>query len=129
MRVLLILTLGLIPAAAQIPSARLVNLSRPVSNVVQIGDRFEIQITGAPRQPISVRTARQGRTDWGPVIASTDLIGRWSTTEFEKSDFGGWSEIWTVGKVATPAIQFNVQALCLPSGNGMPSRAVLVLCT
>ena len=59
-----------------------------------------------------------GTTDWGPVIASTDDTGRWSTTgRFEKNDFGGGSEIWTVGgKLASPVIRFNVQAPCLPRG-------------
>src|ERR1035438_3621354 len=46
--------------------------------------------------------------------------GRWSTGgQFEKSDFGGWREIWTVGgKLASPAIQFSVNAPCLPGGQG-----------
>jgi hypothetical protein len=125
MRILLIFTLGLIPATAQIPLVRLVNLSHPRSSEFQISDRYEIQIIGAPRQPISVRTNRQGRTDWGPVVASTDSTGRWSTTgQFEKSDFGAWREIWTVGsKLATPAIQFYVKAPCLPAGRGMASMS------
>jgi hypothetical protein len=110
----------MIPAAAQSPLVRFVNLSHPFSSEFQIGDRFEVQITGAPRQPISVRTVRQGRTDWGPLIASTDSTGQWSTAgQFEKSDFGGWSEIWTVGgKLATPALQFYVKAPCLPGERG-----------
>lgn len=125
MRVLLMFTLGLIPATAEIPLVRLVNLSRPVSSEFQVGDRYEIQVIGAPQQPISVRTSRQGRTDWGPVVASTDGTGRWSTTgQFEKSDFGGWSETWTVGsKLAAPAIQFFVKAPCLPAGRGMASMS------
>ena len=118
MRTLVILALGLTPASAQSPLVRVVNLSHPFSREFQIGDRFEIQIAGAPRQSISVRTVRQGQSDWSPVIASTDTSGRWSTTgQFEKADFGGWSEIWTVGgKLATPAIQFDVNAPCLPGG-------------
>jgi hypothetical protein len=121
MRALLIFALSLIPAAAQSPVVRLVNLSHPFSSEIQIGDRFEIQIAGAPRQPISVRTVRQGRTDWGSVIASTDDMGRWSpAAKFEKSDFGDWSEVWTVGgKLATPTIQFSVNAPCLPGGRAM----------
>jgi hypothetical protein len=104
-------------ADAQIPLVSLLNASRPGSNF-QIGDRFEIVITAARNQPVSVRTSRQGRTDWGPVIGSTDSTGRWSTGgQFEKRDFGGWGKIWTVGgKLASPAIQFAVNAPCLPSG-------------
>jgi hypothetical protein len=121
MRALLIFAISVVPAAAQTPQVRFVNLSHPFSNEVQIGDRFEVQITGAPAQAISVRTVRQGWTDWGPAIATTDNFGRWATSgQFEKSDFGGWSEIWTVGgKLATPALQFSVKAPCLPGGHGM----------
>ncbi len=120
MRALLILVLGVIPAAAQSPLVRLINVSRPVSRDFQIGERFEILITGAPNQPVSVRTTMHGRTDWGPIIASTDSTGRWSTAgQFEKSDFGDWSEVWTVGgKLASPSMRFSVNAPCLPGGQG-----------
>lgn len=121
MRVGLIFTLSLIPATAQVPSIRLLNLSHPSASEFQIGDRFEVQIKGAAGQPISVRTIRQGRTDWGPIVAYTDNAGRWSAVgRFEKSDFGGWNEIWTVGgKLGSPAISFNVAAPCLPGGHVM----------
>ena len=120
MRVPLLLVLAIIPAAAQSPLVRLLNASRPISRDFQVGDRFEILITGAPSQPVSVRTSMHGRTDWSPIIGSTDSTGRWSTGgQFEKSDFGGWREVWTVGgKLASPAIQFSVNAPCLPGGQG-----------
>jgi hypothetical protein len=117
-RTLLILALGVIPAAAQGPTVRILNLSRPLSGDFQIGERFEVVITGAPNQPVSVRTTRHGRNDWGPVIGTTDAAGRWSTAgRFEKSDFGDWSEAWTVGgKLAAPSLRFTVNAPCLPGG-------------
>jgi hypothetical protein len=120
MRVPLLFVLAIIPAAAQTPLVGLLNASRPLSRDFQIGDRFEILITGAPNQPVSVRTTMHGRTDWSPVIGSTDSSGRWSTGgQFEKSDFGSWGEVWTVGgKLASPAIQFSVNAPCLPGGQG-----------
>jgi hypothetical protein len=124
-RALLILALGVIPAAAQSPLVRTVNLTRRVSGDFQTGERFEILITGAPNQPVSVRTTRQGRTDWDPIIGSTDSTGRWSTAgRFEKSDFGDWSEVWTVGgKLATPSLRFSVNAPCLPGGQGFVSMS------
>jgi hypothetical protein len=120
MRVLVLFVLAIIPAAAQSPLVNLLNASRPLSRDFQIGDRFEILITGAPNQPVSVRTSMHGRTDWSPIIGSTDGTGRWSTAgQFEKSDFGGWNEVWTVGgKLANPAIEFRVNAPCLPGGQG-----------
>ena len=74
-----------------------------------------------PDQPVSVRTTMHLRTDWGPIIGSTDDNGRWSTAgQFDKSDFGSWTEVWTVwGKRAAPAIQIWVKAPCLPGGHGM----------
>jgi hypothetical protein len=117
-RPLFILALVVIPAAAQSPLVRVLNLSRPLASEFQIGDRFEIQVAAAPGQPISVRTGRQGRTDWGAVIASTDSAGRWHTEgQFEKSDFGHWRQVWTIGgKLASPVIEFDVNAPCLPRG-------------
>jgi hypothetical protein len=121
MRTLLTLVLAVVPAVAQIPLVSLFNASRPGSDF-QVGDRFEIVIAAAPNQPISVRTMRQGRTDWGPVVGSTDSTGRWSTSgQFEKQDFGSWGEIWTVGgELANPDIHFSVKAHCLPSGRNQP---------
>jgi hypothetical protein len=118
MRVLFVLLMSAVSALAQTALVRLVNASRPASRDFQIGDQFEILITGAPKQPISVRTTMNGATDWGPVVASTDETGRWSTTgRLEKNDLGGWSEVWTVGsKLASPRISFTVQAPCLPGG-------------
>jgi hypothetical protein len=119
MRVLLVVALAIIPAVAQSALVRIVNTARPASRDFQIGDRFEILITGAANQPVSVRTTVKGRMDWGPVIGRTDMSGRWSTTgQFEKDDFGGWSEVWTVGgKAAEPTIHFSVSAPCL---KGLP---------
>ena len=97
MRILLTLVLAIVPAVAQIPLVSLLNASRPGSDF-QVGDRFEIVIAAAPNQPVSVRTSRQGYTDWSPVVGTTDSTGRWSTGgQFEKRDFGSWGEIWTVG--------------------------------
>jgi hypothetical protein len=116
-RILLTLVLATLPATAQIPLVNLLNASRPGSDF-QIRDRFEIVITAAPNQLVSVRTMREGYTDWSPVIGTTDSTGRWSTSgQIEKRDFGGWKEIWTVGsKLASPVIQFSVKAPCVPSG-------------
>ena len=115
MRILLTLILA-VSSAAQVPVVSLVNASRPGSDF-QVGDRFELVITAAPHQPVSVRTYRQGNTDWSPTIGSTDNTGHWSTTgQFARSDFGSWKEFWTVGgKLASPS-QFDVKAPCLPNG-------------
>jgi hypothetical protein len=125
MRVLFvfILALAAIPVAAQNPVVRIDNTTRPGSADFLIGDRFEIVLTAAAYQPVSVRTTRRGRTDWGPVVGWTDTSGRWSTTgQFEKSDFGDWREVWTVGgKVANRVAEFTVAAPCLKGGQNFMS--------
>jgi hypothetical protein len=119
MRILLILTVTVACAAGQSPAVQFNNASRPGSEF-QVGDRFEIVITGAANQPVSVRTTRAGRSDWGPVIGWTDLSGRWwAAGQFEKGDFGDWGEVWTVGgKLASPTFHFMVGAPCMKGGQG-----------
>jgi hypothetical protein len=106
-------------AAAQTPFVRIANVSRPGSDF-QIGDRYEVLITASPNQPVSVRTARMSRVDWGPVIGQTDSSGRWSVAgQFTREDFGSWNEVWTVGgNVANPVIELSVNAPCLKGGEG-----------
>ncbi len=111
MRILLSLVVASFVAAAQGPLVRLTNVTRPTSTDFQIGDRFEIVVTGAANQPVSVRTTMNGRMDWGPVIGQTDMTGRWSATgQFQKSDFGDWSEVWTIG-VSWPIPWFIFQSV------------------
>ncbi len=51
-------------------------------------------------------------------MAGPTTSGRWSTAgQFEKLDFGDWSEAWTVGgKRANPDLHFSVGAPCLKQG-------------
>jgi len=119
MRILLSLVIAAIPLAAQNPVVELLNTSRPGADF-QVGDRFEIVITGLPDQAVSVRTTMQGRTDWGPILGYTDPSAQWSTSGvFGKADFGSWRQVWTVGgKVANPVLSFSVTPPCIPGGQG-----------
>ena len=69
MRILLAALMIVIPAAAQHPLVRLVNANHSASSAFQVGDRFEVLVTGAPNQPVSVRTTMDGRTDWARSLA------------------------------------------------------------
>lgn len=123
MRILIILAVATISLAAQNPVVQLTNTTRPGRDF-QIGDHFGIVVTGPANQTVSVRTTRNyGQTDWGPVTGWTDASGQWSTTgQYEKGDFGHWSEAWTVGgKLANPVVSVSVSAPCLPGGQGQSS--------
>jgi hypothetical protein len=127
MRILLILGMAVIPAIAQGPVVQLTNTTRFASTDFQIGDRFEIVIRGAANRPISVRTTMQGRMDWSPVIGWTDTSGRWSRVgQFEKSDFGDWSEAWTVGGKRANPVHFSVGAPCLKGGQVFAMQSGLI---
>jgi len=122
MRATVIFLVSAASLAAQNPGVKIVNLTRAGSTDFQVGDSFEVFISGMPNQPISVRTSRNyGRTDWGPFIDRTDATGQWSTRgKFDKVDFGGWDEAWTVGgQLANPVVGFGVAAPCLPGKQGM----------
>lgn len=112
MRLLLILAGVVVPAMAQTPSVLVSNTTRNASKDFQVGDRYEVVVTGAPSQSVSVRTMTQSRVDWSPEIGRTDASGRWTAAgQFEKTDFGRWDTVWTVGgKMAGPEISFSVGA-------------------
>jgi hypothetical protein len=75
-RILSVLAVAVTSAVAQGPIVRIANTTRPAGNDFRIGDRYEIVISAVAQQPVSVRTTRNGRTDWSPVIALTDMHGR-----------------------------------------------------
>src|SRR5947208_16606453 len=110
MRAFLIFVLAAIPAFAQSPVAQLVNLTRGGSIDFQVGDRFAIVITAWANEPVSVRTTRNSVTDWSMIIGWTDRSGHWATQgQFEKADFGDWSQGWTVGgKLSAQPLKFFV---------------------
>jgi hypothetical protein len=121
MKLLIVFVAATLAAAAQSPTAKIVNTSRSGSEF-KVGDRFEIVVTGRANQPVSVRTTRNyAATDWSPVLGWTDTSGRWSTSrEFVKADFGSWEQAWTVGdQLANPVVSYGVGAPCIPGGRGM----------
>ena len=71
MRALLILVVAAIPVAAQKAVVQLTNATRPARTDFQIGDRFEIVITGTADQPVSVRTTMNGRTGVLSLVGRT----------------------------------------------------------
>jgi|SRR5579883_62048 hypothetical protein len=75
-------------AAAQTASVKIINLTRP-GNPFQVGDQFDVEIAGPPNQPVSVRTERGDRVDWGPIAGRTDPRGHWSSKgTFAREDYG-----------------------------------------
>jgi hypothetical protein len=61
---------------AQQRAVLLTNSTRPAGTDFQSGELFEIVVTAAAKQPVSVRRTMKCRTDWGPVVGWADLSGR-----------------------------------------------------
>lgn len=68
----------------------------------------------------------------GPAMAESPVVrivnvSRPASSDFQigdrkDDDFGGWRETWTVGgKLAQPAIEFSVEASCLPDRQAIAS--------
>lgn len=126
MRTLLLLALAAIPAMSQTPpGAEVVNLTRLGSTDFQVGDWYEVVVTGWANEPVSVRTTRNSVTDWSLVLGWTDQSGHWSTEgRFEKDDFGFWSEGWTVGGLRTvQPLTYFVTGSCLPGHDGLMEQS------
>lgn len=102
--------------------ATLINTSRPGQSF-QVGDSFQLTITGAPNSTVTEAQATQNGTvvgtGWSP--GSTNSSGQLVITgTFAASDIGSWTEQWTVGSQpagSTPAkLSFSIAAA--PSGSG-----------
>jgi hypothetical protein len=67
--VLIFLAATAIPAT---PSVRLTNLSRPASNDFQVGDRFEVVISGPANSPVSLPESYDTAEGWQSYTTLSD---------------------------------------------------------
>ena len=110
MRVLLILAVAVIPAVAQNPVVRLTNATRPASGDFQIGDLFEIVITAAANQPVSVQlTGLTTASIYSVSVTAVDTSGNESACSDVASaiaqDDSATTPITQDGSVSTPVAQ------------------------
>ena len=96
--------------ASAVPTVSLVNISHPnITPNFEVGDTYEITITGAPNQPVSMVQNVDGVTSL-QSFGSTDAYGRRVVDYVEQTgNIGSYTQVWSVGNVqATPAVSFVV---------------------
>ena len=92
--------------------------SRGGTNVFQVGDTWQVQITGAsPNSPVTVSGSMPGGTFSGTSMGSTDNSGNFSKSgTFDTSTVGSWQETWAVGGAQSGTVSFTVAAATTPAG-------------
>ena len=99
--------------------------SRGGTNALQVGDTWQVQITGAsPNSPVTVSGSMPGGTFSGTSMGSTDNSGNFSKSgTFDTSTVGSWQETWAVGGAQSGTISFTVAAATTPAGQSIISSS------
>ena len=99
--------------------------SRGGTNAFQVGDTWQVQITGAtPNSPVTVSGSMPGSTFSGTSMGSTDNSGNFSKSgTFDTSTVGSWQETWAVGGAQSGTISFTVAAATTPTGQSIISSS------
>jgi hypothetical protein len=87
-------------------SVKFTNLTSGNSGVLNVGDRWQIQISNAARNaPVSVTGGQNGATATTPM-GSSDSSGNWTSNgQITADQIGSWTEAWSVG--GQPVGQFS----------------------
>ena len=96
-------------AAFKPATASIVNLTRPGSSYFQVGDRWQVRVSGYENMHVCV-TAKHpdGKSDTA-CYGSTDGSGLFTMTgTMDESTVGHWEETWQVGSSDAPAFSFDV---------------------
>ena len=106
-------------AAGNPLSVRLVNASGGSNSSFNVGDSWQIIVTGTPNAPVQASASQNGAslgtTPMGVIAANGQLVLQGS---FSASQVGQWVENWTVGGKAAGSVSFSVAAPSGGSGGG-----------
>ncbi len=96
------------------------NLTSGNNSSFKVGDRWQIQISGAPpNAPVSVNGGMNGANVLS-AQGSTDANGNWSLNgQMDQSQVGSWQETWRVNNQIVQSLSFTVS----PSGSVVTSTS------
>jgi len=102
------------PATSNANSITLQNVTRVGQQNFVVGDTFQVTVTGAANQPVTL-TGSQNGVDFGTAnVGSTDGNGNFTLSGVEGPDaVGSWIENWFIGGVLVATFSFIVA----PAGN------------
>lgn len=120
------------PAISAAPSVRLVNSSGGSNSSFNVGDSWQIIVTGPPNATVSASAsqngASQGSSTMGTIGSGGQLV---LSGTMSAAQAGNWTETWTVGTSPAGNISFTVNAPAggssggsSPSGTGTPSGSI-----
>lgn len=93
------------------PTVRLVNSSGGSNSSFNVGDSWQITITGSPNAVVQASATQNGTslgtTNMGTIGANGQLV---LTGTFAASQVGSWTESWMVGSQSAGSISFSVGA-------------------
>ncbi len=104
---------GSIPRSGTIPtpqgSLKFTNLTSGNNSQLAVGDRWQIQISGAiPNGAVTVMGGQNGAHDTTPM-GNADLFGNWTSNgQISAAQVGSWSEAWSVGGQPVGQFSFTV---------------------
>jgi hypothetical protein len=100
---------GSAPPVTVPSSIKFTNLTSGNAAVLNVGDRWQIQISNAAKNaPVSVTGGQNGAHDTTPM-GSTDSNGGWTSNgQITADQIGSWTEAWTVGGQPVGNFAFTV---------------------
>lgn len=96
-------------------SLKFTNLTSGNNSKLQVGDRWQIQISNAGRNaPVAVTGGQNGANAITPM-GSTDSNGNWTSNgQITADQIGSWTEAWTVGGQPVGNFAFTVVPAAVP---------------
>ncbi len=91
------------------PLLKFTNLTSGNASQLKVGDRWQIQITGAiPNGAVTVTGGQNGAHDTTPM-GNADSLGNWTSNgQITADQIGSWTEAWTVGGQPVGQFAFTV---------------------
>jgi len=99
--------------ATTVPTLQLMNLTHPdLGANYLVGDTYQVAITGAPNQPVTMVQVANGATS-NQSFGNTDAYGNRIIDYVEQSaNIGSYTQVWSVGSTqASPAVSFTIGQL------------------
>lgn len=100
-------------------AVRLVNSSGGSSSAFNVGDSWQITVTGPPNSQVVASATQNGASLGSTSMGVTNSQGQLVLAgTMGSSQVGNWVETWTVGGQSAGSISFSVAASGSTSGNG-----------
>ncbi|MGO9131976.1 MAG: beta strand repeat-containing protein [Bryobacteraceae bacterium] len=100
---------------ATLVTVQITNLTHPGNPNFNVGDSFQVLVSGPPNQPVTNAATRGGSGPSTSSYGQTNASGTLTISgAMGAGDTGSWTEVWTVGGIpAAPTLSFVVNPLTI----------------